>query len=223
MDFKHDVLHSKFFYVLLALMIFFVASPFLTNDRISDLILSVLFSLFIVVSINATTENRWVLASTLFFGTLSVASYWDMVYFNPSVKMDVRHYGVNIIFMGLITYAVLSTVASQKTVTADTMFGAITGYFLIGLAWSFLYLTIDSYTPEAFSDHLVYTNSRDQFQHFIYYSFITLTTVGYGDIVGNTDVARMFSWLEAVVGQIYLAVWISQLVGLRILTKTSRH
>lgn len=222
MDVTHDVVHSKFFYVLLSLVLYFLASPFLTADRFSDFILSLLFSIFIAVSINASTENKWVLVGTFFFGTLSLISYWDMTFFHASSGVDIHHYMVNIIFMALITYAVLTTVARQKNVTSDTMFGAISGYLLIGLAWAFIYLTIDSMSNNAFTDHIPVTTNRDLEQHFIYYSFITLTTVGYGDIVANTNVARMFSWVEAVVGQIYLAVWISQLVGLRIMTRV-RH
>lgn len=222
MDVTHDVVHSKFFYVLASLVLFFIVSPFLTADQFSDFVLSVIFSLFIGVSINASAENKWVLAGTLVFGTLSLISYWDMTFFRASSGLDVHHYMVNIVFMALITYAVLSTVARQKNVTKDTMFGAISGYLLIGLAWAFIYLMIDCMSANAFTDHVPATTSRDLEQHFIYYSFITLTTVGYGDMVANTNIARMFSWMEAVVGQIYLAVWISQLVGLRIVMRT-RH
>jgi voltage-gated potassium channel len=222
MDVTHDVVHSKFFYVLVSLVLFFLVSPFLTADRSSDFLLSVIFSLFIVVSINASTDNKWILAGTVIFGSLSLISYWDMTFFRTSSGIDVHHYMVNIIFMALITHAVLSTVARQKNVTSDTMFGAISGYLLIGLAWAFIYLTIDGLSSNAFTDHVPVTDNRDLEQHFIYYSFITLTTVGYGDMVANTNIARMFSWMEAVVGQIYLAVWISQLVGLRIVMRT-RH
>jgi hypothetical protein len=145
-----------------------------------------------------------------------------MTFFGLTSELKVHHFIVNIIFMSLITYAVLTTVANQKTVTGDTMFGAISGYLLLGLAWAFIYLTIDSMSQHAFIDNIPVTSDRDLEQHFVYYSFVTLATVGYGDMTAVNNVARTFSWMEAVAGQIYLAVWISQLVGLRIIARTRR-
>ena len=109
-----------------------------------------------------------------------------------------------------------------KEITADTLFGAICGYLLIGLTWSFIYLLIASVDPTSFSIHMEHELIRSRIDHFIYYSFVTLTTTGYGDILATKSVARNFSWLEACIGQIYLAVWISQLVGLRLLQDTQK-
>lgn len=222
MDMSHDVVHSKFFYVLITLISYFIASPFLTGNLISNFLLSAIFSVFVIVCINASTENRLLYISTIVFGVLSLVSYWDKTFFGISSLFKVHHYLVNIIFMSLICYAVLTRVASQKNVTGDTMFGAISGYFLIGLAWTFIYLTINTMSQNAFTNNVPFASEHELEQHFVYYSFVTLATVGYGDIVAVSDVARTFSWLEAVVGQIYLAVWISQLVGLRIASRT-RH
>lgn len=107
----------------------------------------------------------------------------------------------------------------QKEISADTLFGAVCGYLLIGLTWTYIYLFIATMDHAAFSIHIDHETARMRIDHFIYYSFVTLTTTGYGDILALKSVPRTFSWLEAVVGQVYLAVWISQLVGLRILQK----
>jgi hypothetical protein len=84
------------------------------------------------------------------------------------------------------------------------------------LCWCYFYLAIASFDENAFSYHIIKGSLRENIQHFIYFSYITLTTVGYGDMIPLSSVARTFAWMEAATGQIYLAVWISQLVAVHI-------
>lgn len=219
---KISIYQSKFLHVLLSLIIYFVASPFLTANHASNAIISLIFSVLILVSINATANKKYLLISSIFFGALSLITYLQMIFHFVSLNVEVVHYAMIAIFLFIINYAVIMAVAVEREVTPDTLFGAISAYLLLGLTWSYVYLIIQACDPNAFNDHLMGLTIRDKLQHFIYYSFVTLTTVGYGDIVGVSNVARMVSWFEAVTGQIYLAVWISQLVGLRIVEREER-
>ncbi len=89
---------------------------------------------------------------------------------------------------------------------------------LIGYGWAFVYALLDEVFPGSFAA-LTEAGRNDYTQRvmqFRYFSFMTLTTVGYGDVLPRSDAARTLAALEAVMGQIYLTVLVARLVGLHI-------
>ena len=128
-----------------------------------------------------------------------------------------------LLLLGLFSVSILANVLRAGRITADKIYGAICVYLLIGYAWAFGYAIIDELQPGSFSGP-VETGPVDYIARVMqmrYFSFITLTTVGYGDIVPQSQAARTFATLEAVVGQIYLAVLVARLVGLHIVHANS--
>ncbi len=132
--------------------------------------------------------------------------------------------------MAVSVFFVIGLVAKQRDVTADTVFGGICGYLLIGLVWSSIFSIIEHLTPGAFvidgvavSGLSEPTPGRRTFPQLTYFSFVTLTTLGYGDVAPITPQARTLSWLEAGAGQIYLAVLVARLVGLHIAHSMGRR
>ena len=111
-------------------------------------------------------------------------------------------------FFLLLTVACLRLTLQDKTISVTTLFGSLSGYLFIGLAFAYLYLMIYAVYPQSFSGLKPYIEVRA-----IYYSFITLTTVGFGDVVATSPLMQTLSWIEAFCGQAYMAVFISQLVG----------
>jgi hypothetical protein len=95
--------------------------------------------------------------------------------------------------------------------------GAVCGYLLLGMAWGVLYAMLDTAWPGSFEvgSRLAEQVRADQSRVplFTYYSFVTLTTVGYGDVTPLSTPARTCAWLEALTGQFYLAVLVAGLVG----------
>ena len=98
---------------------------------------------------------------------------------------------------------------SRKEVDLDYIFGAISGFLLLGLLGSFISVLIDVYYPGSFT----FVNNPVDFQDYIYFSFVTLTTLGYGDVLPVTAQGQMHSVLVAVVGQLYLTITIGLIVG----------
>jgi voltage-gated potassium channel Kch len=128
-----------------------------------------------------------------------------------------------LLLLGLFSVSILANVLRAGKITADKIYGAICVYLLVGYAWAFAYAIIEELQPGSFSgpvttDPVDYITRVTQMR---YFSFITLTTVGYGDIVPQSPVARTFATLEAVIGQIYLAVLVARLVGLHIVHANS--
>ncbi|MBV8134811.1 MAG: two pore domain potassium channel family protein [Deltaproteobacteria bacterium] len=123
-----------------------------------------------------------------------------------------------ILFVGFITWNELHAVLRQKEVTRETISMAISVYLLLGVTWTMLYSVIYHFQPRAFSLNgtasTLVAPGHPIFAVLAYFSFITLTTVGYGDIAPVTLQARYAALAEGVTGQFYLAILVARLVSM---------
>lgn len=115
-----------------------------------------------------------------------------------------------LLVVGLPIFLIQQELFSVQKVTADTLKGGIAIYLLLGFAWSLVYMIVYQLEPMAFNG-ITATQFEADFLHF---SFVTLTTVGYGDIHPLSPVARIATNLEAIAGVMYPAIRISRLVSL---------
>lgn len=122
------------------------------------------------------------------------------------------------IFLSYVVFVVYKqSVFSKGRITTDRTAGAISVYLLLGLLWSMAYGVVSATDPEAFKGLEPFTLDQSGAQlDYIYFSFVTLTTLGYGDISPVAPLAQTLAWFEAVVGQLFLAVTIARLVSLEI-------
>ncbi len=114
------------------------------------------------------------------------------------------------VFVLLAIVALVRKILSREVITADTIKGGVSVYFLIGLFWTFLYMIALRINPNTFS-HIT-----DETVDCFYYSFATLTTLGPGDISPTSVYTKFLAILEAFVGQVYLAIFIAILIGLHL-------
>lgn len=116
--------------------------------------------------------------------------------------------GLNIIFFVIIVFMFIYQIASAKEVTGRVILEAINGYLLLGLVFSFLISLMLQFDPGAFN----FPNQRTLMDP-LYYGIVTLTTLGYGDLLPVEPYAKSLSILIAVSGQLYIAIIIALLVG----------
>lgn len=123
-------------------------------------------------------------------------------------------------FFWLVAGVVVFVVIKNHLVTVDSVFGAISAYLLLGLAWALSYWAIHTVSPNSFKipnggDSTVNAEVSQvaDFSQFIYYSFVTMTTLGYGDMTPTDRITRTLSWIQSVTGQFYVAVLIAWLVS----------
>jgi hypothetical protein len=128
---------------------------------------------------------------------------------------------IYLIFFTLMGIVILARIMKDIKVTTDTIYGSICGYLLLGVIWTEIFSLIEFVEPGSFLSGGEYViqvtgdiESRVGFENLLYYSFVTLTTLGYGDIIPVSPAAKAFSALEAVTGQLFIAVLIARLVGL---------
>lgn len=126
----------------------------------------------------------------------------------------------SLLFIGFVIVNVYRTVLAPGRVTVDKLAAAVNVYLLLGLAWAIGYGVIAAFDQTAFTANAMdfttleeYVNFGAEF-FFIYFSFVTLTTLGYGDMLPMTPIAQTATWMEAVVGQLFVAVTLARLVGM---------
>jgi voltage-gated potassium channel len=118
-------------------------------------------------------------------------------------------------FLALMAVMIVRDVLKAESVTWDKIQGAICAYLLIGVAWGLLYAWIGLLDPQAFGGTGLQA-AESAGEPMVYYSFVTLTTLGYGDITPVSHAARTLSWMEAAFGQIFLVVLVARLVSLHL-------
>ena len=118
---------------------------------------------------------------------------------------------------------IVKSLFSSRSLTFDSIFGAVCGYLFLGLAWAMSYSMIEAFQPGSFqiSPSLRTAGDYPQPHVLTYYSFVTLTTVGYGDVSPISSTTRTFAWIEAITGQFYLAIIVAGLVSM-LVAKTSQ-
>ena len=123
------------------------------------------------------------------------------------------------VFLTYVVFIVYKTsVFGKGRMTTDRVAGAIAVYLLLGLLWALAYGMISAIDPAAFNGIGDFSLKESGAQQdFIYFSFVTLTTLGYGDMLPVSPFAKTLSWFEAVFGQLYLAVTIARLVSLEVM------
>lgn len=116
-------------------------------------------------------------------------------------------------FATLFVVVVGDVLRQSAAVTAETLFEAINGYLLLGIFFAYGYALLCQLLPDALAlpD---WTGSAPPMAGYLYYSFVTLTTLGYGDVLPRSPATAALAYFEAVVGQMYVAVMIARLVGL---------
>jgi hypothetical protein len=126
--------------------------------------------------------------------------------------------------MVMLTVVILAKVFGKGPVTAHRVKGAIAVYLLFGMTWALLYGLLDQTLPNAFNLPLLgeaFTPERQE--TLTYFSFITLTTLGYGDITPVHEISRMFVVMEGLIGQLYPATLLARLVSLEIMHREKPH
>jgi hypothetical protein len=121
--------------------------------------------------------------------------------------------------IGILMFLVLSRVFQAGPITVQRIEGAVAVYLLFGLMWADVYQFLELLNPGSFQIPSGAAGAGDRFSPLLYFSFITLTTLGYGDIVPIHPVARSLAMVEALVGQLYPAILIGYLVSMGIASK----
>jgi hypothetical protein len=210
----------RFGTLLGALLALMVILPFLPVSPYQLPLVSVLFSGLLIASVYAVSQHPRVLIVGLALATPALALEWITNVSDPLPLRVIDHLA-SVVFLSFVIAVLLTRILRQQDVTTDTIYGGICVYLLAGVAWAYAYDLIETVAPGSFAfgegalpDDFSAATQADRSRRFFFFSFVTLTTLGYGDITPVTHQARAIAILEAVVGPLFLAIFIARLVGL---------
>jgi voltage-gated potassium channel len=212
---------NNFIYLLVSLVVLLLAGALL--DQFESALGHHLFQALTVITLaSAIIGFR---SSRLRFTTGIGFVLSTLVIVVLSVLLDLAglnylHLLILIVFYAWVTWLAAKQVLFSGEVDANKIVGAICIYLLMGLVWALMYLFIAQLVPGAFNglEQIVW---YENFANAAYYSFVTLTTLGYGDITPVAPVARFLVYMEAVFGVFYMAILVASLVGIGISTMNS--
>jgi voltage-gated potassium channel len=123
-----------------------------------------------------------------------------------------------VIFMSMVALTILIDLFRSRKVSGDTLAGAVCVYLLVAVIWGYFFLLIEVVVPGSFSFTQGHARMNlwisQEFFPFFYFSMVTITTVGYGDMSPVTVEAQTFATFEALIGQVYLTILVARLVGM---------
>jgi hypothetical protein len=208
------LLKNKYNYLLVTEIIILLVYPFLSKieDRFPIIALMLLIAIAPALWVGLSRKFFLVVISIgMLAFTFNVIAGFEIKELEDEGKLILLFLYALFFFMAIVI--IIKKISSRKVVTTDTIKGGISVYFLLGLFWAILYRIVVTFNPDALS------NIHEVDFDIYYYSFTTLTTLGYGDIAPVSTYAKILAIMEAVIGPVFLAIFVAQLIGLNIAQK----
>lgn len=209
---KQKLIKHKFLLVLISLILFFLSNAFFEHEYVEYANMGLLMLVVAASLLTLEGSRRFIIVIGLTLGltTIVISGFSDIL--SVSKTAQVTRLTSMMVFFIVVTGICLFSTLNKHPVTVNVLYGAAVTYLLIGMIFATIFYLIDITHTHAFNFNKL-TRTDSPWQTFTYYSFVTLTTLGYGDITPVSNIARTFAWLEAAIGQIYLTILIAQLVG----------
>ena len=200
----------------------FVIHPLGDIDVAGRLLTSLFFSLILISGVAAVAKHA---RTTVFVGSvvlISLVLRWLRLWLGGG-SLATSDALSSSLFCVILAAVVLAQVFREGPITWHRIQGAVAVYLLLGLAWAFAYELVALQWPNAFAPPPSSVAPQDGLtSHFVYFSFVTLTTVGYGDITAVHPVARSLVTIEALIGQLFPAILIARLVSMELYYRHSK-
>ncbi|MDP8297054.1 MAG: potassium channel family protein [Candidatus Orphnella occulta] len=214
------VIQDRFVHLLVVLLSLFLLYPFFQDTEATIPVVPLVFLISIVLILRALRLHKTIFK--IYIAIAALAYLADVLFALEKIVYLRELFSlitalIYAVFLVMAIIAITKKLFSVRKVSTDTIIGGICVYILLGFLWALFYYLIYCFDKGAFS-----LQAQGANPNLFYFSFITLTTTGYGDIFPLDKVAMVLASLEAVVGQIYLAVLIARLVGLHVINQMER-
>jgi hypothetical protein len=214
--------------LFVCLLVAIVVRPLLDYNQVGHTIFATAMIVFFVAAIGILCRARHERWAALAFGLIWLGARLPALFVaNPNIRIEVIGRIAEIAFLSLIVTLLAAAVLRKPTVTLDNILGAFTGYLLIAVIWGIGYSLIELNEPGSFrvNDALQseWASPAERDWVLNYFSCCTLMTVGYGDVTPVHAAARTLAVLEAMTGQLYLAVLVAVLVGIQVAQRFIRE
>lgn len=201
---------QRCFYLFTTLLAMIMLAPFIEGTHGGALTRNVINVFVMLSAVAAVGRSLISFLSVLVLALPALALRWLSVNSDNALLIDLA-LGFDAAVYATAIALLLRYVFDREVMTSDRLWGAASAYLMIGLLWSFLFAIVDRVHPGSFS--VRGTISSLELHDLIYFSFSSLTTTGFGDIVPNGRIAKTAATLQVIIGQLFIAILIAKLVG----------
>lgn len=201
----------RFIYLFICIMVFIGLEPVQQKLHYLDILLDFITTVILFAALNVVSQNKKQFVIGICLAVPMFVTTWATSFFDkPWLDLAAPISGA--VFFAFLAFAIFAFVIRQDHMTKDLIVGAAVVYLLFAIIWAQVYRSFDLIQPGSF--YISEQDSMEQGFPFIYFSLITITTLGYGDIHPITPMSRTAASLEALIGQIYLVFTVARLVGI---------
>lgn len=197
--------HPNYLYFLISLVLLIIAPPLAMISISGRLVIEILFGLVILMGAFFVTTSFKELVLTLALGGFLFLSFLEGMS-DPS--FSVVSVFANLFFFGFLFWKLINYILRSEEVNANSLFACISAYLILGIIGVPICNAIEHYYPQAFTLPEGYT-----YYDMVYFCFITITSVGFGDITPTNDLAKGLAMLLSISGQLYITFVVAIIIG----------
>ena len=213
LPFSQVCFKERFPSLLIFIIAMLILGPLVEEFVKLSILMDILWSAIFVSAIYAVSQKKRHIVIAVLLALPMLGSIWTKYFVQHKALLVVGSLCGAAFFLFAIIQ-MLIFIYSHKEVTRDLIVGAAVVYLFMALMWTFIFIVVETLHPGSFN--LPEGQGFEATRQFVYYSFVTLTTLGYGDITPISSLARSLCVLEAVIGQLYLVVQVAWLVGIHV-------
>ncbi len=191
-------------YLFISVLVFIFLNPLLVNNTYSGFVVTFVYSIMFITTIIAISKEHKAVKYLLYLAILSQI----ILLFSDNIYTSVIIFVFSGIMFTIVSSLLIRQIAKTKIINTEIVIDAVSGYLLLGVIATILNSIIIIFDHSAIS-----INTENSFADIIYYSFVTLTTIGYGEIIPISAMARNVSVLTGILGQLYLTIIIALIIG----------
>jgi voltage-gated potassium channel Kch len=207
----------RFFILAVSLLAFILFTPLVQGFVGIQILWNIFLTGILLSGVHAVSENKWRVYTASLLALPMLLHLWSAYFVETNLHVVIVGSLCGVLFFAYMIVNILVFIYRQDKVTRDLIAGAIVVYLLMAIMWTFIYRVVETVHPGSFT---IPTADIHERMRFIYFSLVTITTLGYGDVVPKTSLATSLATLEAVVGQLYLVTTVAWLVGVRVSQST---
>ena len=213
LSFREIYFRRRFFILAVSLLALILVTPLFQGFAGIQMVWNIFLTGILLSGVHAVSEKKRSVYTASLLALPMLVYLWSAYFMESNRYVVIIGSFCGVVFFAYMIVNILIFIYRQDKVTRDLISGAVVVYLLMAIMWTFIYRVIETTHPGSFTTSATDIHER---MRFIYFSLVTITTLGYGDIVPKTSLASSLATLEAVVGQLYLVTTVAWLVGVRV-------
>ena len=208
--------------LMYALLVILLAFPALEDFTYVGIIIGLVLIGVLLIAVRAVANQHRQIVISGILGTAAVIGYFGNL-FGLGVSFELLGMlGFGLFFLAVGIIIMTNIMLHIRQVTAELIYGSINVYLLVGISFAFTHAVVEIIQPGSISGLESLSMGDDSIMPYVYYSFVTMTTLGYGDMSPVTGPAASLAYIQAVFGQLYIAILVARLMGLYIAHETNQ-